>query len=353
MGYLQKLLEKLKNIKQHESFIVSVRVLAFNNMPYIKDCINSILSQKTEFSFEIVIGDDDSSDGTSEYLKNVRSKNNKHIIKYYCWSKNNPERKTLGGYPWRFNSIKTLEKCKGKYIAFIDGDDYWIDPYKLQKQVDFMEKNKEYSLCASRYKIIDENSKIIGEGPTLNPLIYDPESELVDMFRYYTLKDYLYYPYNIFQYSAVLLRNSPGLTQSIDKNIFAGDLFLSVNLLKNGPAYIFLDDYFSTYRIHSKGVWNKHGTLRKAKIKVVDYKRLKKIIPDYSSEIQKIMKCLYNELSIELAKNGQLSLSLYNYFLSLSRDSDFINENLFKRLYNLFYYYKEYCRKNYIRYVLG
>tara|TARA_B100002051_G_C16745259_1_gene647140 strand:+ start:659 stop:1564 length:906 start_codon:yes stop_codon:yes gene_type:complete len=300
--------------------------------------------QKINVQIEIIIHDDASIDATPEIIKE-KARHDDRIIPIL---RNENNRSKIG-----HNFLFTISKARGKYITICDGDDYWIDSYKLQKQVDFMEENKEYSLCASRYKLIDENSKIIGEGPTLNPLIFDPKSELIDMFRYYTLKDYLYYPYNIFQYSTVLFRNSPGLTQNIDKNVFAGDLFLSVNLLKNGPAYIFLDDYFSTYRIHSKGVWNKHGILRKAKIKVVDYKRLKNIIPDYSSEIQKIMKCLYNELSIELAKNGQLFLSLYNYFLSLSRDSDFINENLFKRLYNLFYYYKEYCRKNYIRYVLG
>jgi glycosyltransferase involved in cell wall biosynthesis len=300
--------------------------------------------QKFNAQIEMIIHDDASTDATPEIIKE-KARRDDRIIPVL---RNENIRSKIG-----HNIPITISKARGKYISICDGDDYWIDPYKLQKQVDFMEENKEYSLCASRYKLIDQNSKIIGEGPTLNPIIFDPNNELSDMFRDYTLKDYLYYPYNIFQYSTVLFRNNPGLTQNVDKNVYAGDLILSVNLLKNGPGYIFLDDYFSTYRIHSKGVWNKHVSLRKSKIKVVDYKRLKKIIPDYSTEINKIMKCLYNELSIEHAKNGNFFLSHYNYFLSLPRDSDFIKENLIKRLYNLFYHYKEYCRKNYIKYVLG
>ena len=107
-------------------------------------------------------------------------------------------------------------------------------------------------------------------------------------------KDYLSYPYNIFQYSSVLFRNIDGLTYGMDKGIYGGDLVLSINLLKRGRAFYFLDDYFSTYRIHENGVWNKNGKLKKAIIKVADYKILREIFSEYSKEINKIFSIFLN-----------------------------------------------------------
>mgnify|MGYP001169082778 CR=1 FL=1 len=261
--------------------------------------------------------------------------------------------KVNGSDTGRFAFLYNCYASKGKYIAHCDGDDYWLDQFKLQKQVDFLETNEEYSLCASRIKHIDENSNIIGEGPSLDLLRVDQHNKHFRLFENYSLKDYLCYPYNIFQYSSVLFRNNPGLAQNMDRNIHTGDLLLSVNLLKDGLAYFFLDDYFSAYRIHSNGVWNRNGNLRKALIKVADYKRLKEIIPEHIGEINKTLKCLYNEISIEYARVGKIFNSLYNYILSLDYDSELISENGIKRLYNLIFHYKGYYSGNYIKYVSG
>jgi glycosyltransferase involved in cell wall biosynthesis len=295
--------------------------------------------QKIDAPIEIIIHDDASTDTTPDIIKEYAKKDNRIIP---ILRKENIKSKIGHIFPLM------VSKARGKYIATCDGDDHWLDPYKLQKQVDFMEKNKEYSLCASRYKLIDENSKIIGEAPCLDPhnihLSTYEDSRVI--FSNYTLKDYLYYPYNIFQYSSVLFRNTVGLTHGIEEGLYGGDLLLSVNLLKNGPAYYFLDDYFSAYRIHPEGIWHKHANLQKAKLRLHDYKQLNKIIPEFDKEIRTILKCVYNELSIEYAKNGQLIYSLYNYFLGLSGKSDFTQNFLFKRFYYLIYYYKNNLIKN-------
>jgi glycosyltransferase involved in cell wall biosynthesis len=324
--------------------IVSVCYITYNQVNYVKDALDGILMQKTNFSYEVCIGEDDSDDGTREicieYAQKYTTK-----IRLFLRSRNDViyiNSQATG----RYNFLETLKECRGKYIAHCDGDDYWTDPLKLQKQVDFMEKNKEYSLCSSRHKLIDKNSKIIGEGPTLDPRLFDHYNELSVKFSNYTLEDYLYYPYNIFQYSSVLFRKSDRLTHGLDVKFNTGDLLLSVNLLKKGPAYFFLDDYFSVYRIHSKSIWNKHKKLQKAKIKVFDYTLLKKYIPEYRKDIKSTLKCLYVELSIEYAKEGLLIHSLYYYILSLFEKSDFIQENYYDRLYNLIYHYKNYMVKN-------
>ena len=318
---------------------LSVFVPTYNHEKFISDCLDGIVMQKTTFDFEVIVQDDASKDLTPKIISKYEKKYS-FITAVYHKENIYSKGKNLSEYFFR--------NAKGKYMALCEGDDYWIDPLKLQKQVDFMEKNKEYSLCASRYKLIDENSKIIGEAPCLDPhnihLSTYEDSRVI--FSNYTLKDYLYYPYNIFQYSSVLFRNTVGLTHGIEEGFYGGDLLLSVNLLKNGPAYYFLDDYFSAYRIHPEGIWHKHANLQKAKLRLHDYKQLNKIIPEFDKEIRTILKCVYNELSIEYAKNGQLIYSLYNYFLGLSGKSDFTQNFLFKRFYYLIYYYKNNLIKN-------
>ncbi len=324
--------------------IVSISIPTYQHGKYIEHCINSILAQKVDFDYEILLAEDESQDRAREICIGFAKKYPEKIRLFLHDRRNNI---MVNGLPTgKFTGLYNYYSAKGKYIALCDGDDFWLDPYKLQKQVDFMENNQEYSLCASRHKLIDENSKIIGEGPTLNPLIFDPYNELSEKFSNYTLKDYLYYPYNIFQYSSVLFRNSDGFTHGMDGKINTGDLLLSVNLLKNGPAYFFLDDYFSAYRIHSKGIWNRHENLLKAIIKVHDYRLLPKILPKYKANIKSILKSLYVELSIEYAKEGLLIHSLYYYILSLFEKSDFIQENYYDRLYNLIYHYKNYMVEN-------
>ena len=133
----------------------------------------------------------------------------------------------------------------------------------------------------------------------------------------------------------------------INEKVIAGDSLLSVILLHNGPAYLFLDDYFSAYRIHSKGTWNKKDNFNKINVKVHDYKILLKLLPDYNQKIESILKSLYSEISIENAKLGRIIKSFYYHLLSLNSKSDFIKENYFNRLYNLLHHYKNYLIHNY------
>lgn len=116
---------------------LSILCITYNHEKFIKQAIESWLMQKTNFNFEIIIADDASTD-----------KNQKIIRKYYHDYQKviNPilRKKNIGP---NFNWLDAFSHCKGKYIALCEGDDYWIDPLKLQKQVDFLENNPEYSLC--------------------------------------------------------------------------------------------------------------------------------------------------------------------------------------------------------------
>lgn len=140
-------------MNKEKNYIVSVSVTTYNMEAYVGEMLDSVLLQKTSFPFEIVISDDGSEDGTCEVVKqyqkehdNIRLINTGHI----------------GKMP---NFIRSLQECKGKYIAICDGDDYWIDENKLQMQFEFMEAHPDFVACWTNSWVIDsvKNTKIIAK----------------------------------------------------------------------------------------------------------------------------------------------------------------------------------------------
>lgn len=130
--------------------LVSIRTSAYNHSAYIRQCIEGVLSQKTSFPIEYIIGEDYSSDGTRE------------IVFEYAQKYPNIIRVVTADYNvgMSANGRRCIEKCRGKYMAICEGDDYWIDPYKLQKQVDFLESNPEYSMCFHNVNVVAENCNL-------------------------------------------------------------------------------------------------------------------------------------------------------------------------------------------------
>ena len=124
----------------NDSPLVSVRLMTYNHAPFIKNAMQGIMMQKTSFKIEVVVGDDFSKDNTLEIIKkfsdteNIKLKIlNREIHDDYWFQRQENGR--------IYNFYNILKNCKGNYIALLDGDDYWTDPYKLQKQVDFLEEN--------------------------------------------------------------------------------------------------------------------------------------------------------------------------------------------------------------------
>lgn len=128
---------------------VSVMVITYNHENYIKECLESILCQKTNFPFEIMISDDASIDKTPEILKQYKEKYPEKIKLTLRTENVGPTR----------NSYELLMKMRGKYIAACEGDDYWCDENKLQKQYDFMETHPQFIGCSHKVRLVDKAGK--------------------------------------------------------------------------------------------------------------------------------------------------------------------------------------------------
>jgi len=126
--------------------LVSVLIITFNHERYIGEALDSIITQRVNFDFEIVIGEDFSTDGTRYVCE-------KYAAEYPDLIRLLPSDKNYGAVE---NEVRTLRACMGKYIAMCEGDDFWIDRNKLQRQVDFLEANPDFSICLTDVQVFNE-----------------------------------------------------------------------------------------------------------------------------------------------------------------------------------------------------
>tara|TARA_R110002049_G_scaffold3795_5_gene27663 strand:- start:141223 stop:142086 length:864 start_codon:yes stop_codon:yes gene_type:complete len=244
--------------------LVSVRLMVYNNEPYIKETIEGILMQKTDFLVEVVVGDDFSEDRTPSIIKEYKNTDNIYfnILQREVGGEYWTERKKLGRL---YNFINIVDNCEGKYIALLDGDDYWTDSLKLQKQVDFMEANTNYNYCGHK------SSRSFKGAITKMPL------EIAEFsFKELVFKNCLNSATLFFRKSAI--QNIPDYFTSIS----TGDWALQLIAIRNSKAFV-LEDYMSVYREHEQGLWSSMGNEEKCMRGVKMLETFKEFYPDKHS----------------------------------------------------------------------
>lgn len=166
----------------NDPLMVTIRCLTYNHEPYIRQCLEGFVMQKTNFRFEAIVHDDASTDGTAAIIREYAEKY-PDIIK--------PIFETENQYSKKDGSLSRImnSHMKGKYIAMCEGDDYWTDPLKLQKQVDFLESHLECGMCYMRIrKYYQKNNRFGdiwgGESTTFDKLLVaNTVPTLTTMFR--------------------------------------------------------------------------------------------------------------------------------------------------------------------------
>lgn len=274
-----------------ENIDVSVLVLTYNHVNYINKALESILSQQHNLNIEVLIIDDASSDGTDRILYKYKEKY-PDIIKLRC-------KKVNSSHP-TYNLYQLCKYARGKYVAFLDGDDYWVDKCKLQKQYDFLENNSEFSAHAGNVCVVDEKGDSI-EGK----FVYEPSES-----GRYSLQDFkkLDMPAHVGGYFTrnVYRDNNISVLYKADK--IMGDITLFMLSLIEGDIYQ-TKEILSAYRYVCKDGKNNYNSINKEnKYKLYEllryWTRLEKYIQEnvdkhYKMYIIKdgIIKCatLYSE----------------------------------------------------------
>ncbi|WP_158860503.1 glycosyltransferase [Lunatibacter salilacus] len=270
---------------------ISVCVITFNHEKYIRQAIENILMQKGNFKVELIIADDASTDQTSEIIQNIlKNKPCKHLIRYFRHSNN------LG---MSKNFFWALKKCSGKYIAFCEGDDYWTDVYKLQKQVDFLEKNRLYSLIFTRFKLLYEKDNILKNDS------YD---------EFFITRDFIELDienlekgWHLGTQTMMFRKNDFDFNGNEEYKYFR-DVHLFYYFLLNGKIAI-MNSYTSVYRIHNNGVYSSKSYLEKTEIGLKCYQELYSNNKEVRSLRNKYYKYLFF-YSDALIKSGKYSKSI-------------------------------------------
>lgn len=213
--------------------MVTIQCFTYNHEPYIRQCLEGFVMQKTNFRFEAIVHDDASTDGTAAIVKEYAEKY-PDIIK--------PIFETGNQWSKHDGSLQRImdEHTHGKYVACCEGDDYWTDPLKLQKQVDFMESHHEYSMCFHQAKIIKEYDVKVGlKCEDIENREYDP-NELVKKWKVPTA-------------SIMALKECLYVKNEGTERILNGDIVFILNCAKIGRIWG-MNDTMSVYRVQNSGV---------------------------------------------------------------------------------------------------
>lgn len=218
--------------------LLSVCLITYNHENYIRQAIEGVVCQKVDFEWELIIADDFSTDGTRTILKEYQEKYPNQIRLIL-------QEKNVGPAQ---NWLDLMNTPKSKYIAYFEGDDYWINENKLQKQVDFLEQNPSFTLCHSNVKVINL------EGETID------NHQLKNWNKINPILDYRFAIFTPIAFSCTSVFRNIVSFNKLSKKVKAGDWMLWILLTLKGNAKYF-DEKFSIYRVGSgisgTSIWHK------------------------------------------------------------------------------------------------
>ena len=212
--------------------LVSVMMVTYNQEAYVRAALDSILMQQVDFEYEIVIGEDYSTDRTRDIVTEYQQRYGAKFRPLFHATNMGVSRN------WEF----TMQQCRGTYVALLEGDDYWTNPHKLQKQVDFLESHPDFSMCFHNAKVVYEG----GESPPASHLMTQAQQ------AEFTLDD-ITKDWHIAT-GSVLYRRAlmPDLPTWVHDSVVVDLPLLSI--LASRGRVGFLNEEMSVYRVNSGGV---------------------------------------------------------------------------------------------------
>lgn len=265
-------------MNSHSKILISVVMITYNHEKFLSEAIESVLNQKVDCEFELIIADDCSPDQTKVIVNQFKLNHPKgYAIKYHRHEKN------IGMIP---NFLFSLKESKGDLIALCDGDDYWIDSNKLQNQKEILLKNNDIKIVYSDCLIdFEEKNRLLNYSNQLNFDLYDYLSQ-----KYFTASPSLIFKKPIFDFTNNFLKTP------------IGDEYLVSFLLKNGGRCYYSPKPTAFYRIHNGGVFSKKKTVCQLFFKL---KTLDLLISEFSHD-NKAVSILKKEIKNNIDR-------LFNY----------------------------------------
>lgn len=250
----------------NDKIMVSINCLVYNHEKYLRQCLDSLLAQKVNFKFEILIHDDASTDSSADIISEYEH-NYPDIIK--------PIYQTENQYSQGVKITKTFQvpRMRGKYVATCEGDDFWCDKYKLQKQVDIMENYPDCHFCVHKVQGVKEDgtpTERLYPGYDIMTGLKDEKEFLQYVFSGYSFQTTCYF--RRFEDYKELFNSSP----DFHKIARVGDEPSLLFFATKGKSY-YIDEVMSCYRLNSVGSWSS----KQSKSKELQVKQAENMIDMY------------------------------------------------------------------------
>lgn len=270
--------------------------MTYNHQDYIEEALHGIDFQNTNFNIELVVGDDFSSDQTLSKIKNFKFTNEKiHLnildrIKGDAYDVMRQEKGRL------YNFENIYSNCSGKYIALLDGDDFWTDPLKLQKQVDFMEAHLDFAICFHRVSLFDHTTK-----ETKEDLITREVHEVTDVNEL-SQGNYIHTP-------SALLRNDFKIPSWFTKSA-TGDWTLYMIAVKDRKIKK-INEVMASYRENCGGIWSGKTAIECMDMTIQSFNLVNKEV-ELDAQSKQNLKAQIDYTKLQRIKNKQKSNSFKN-----------------------------------------
>lgn len=295
--------------------LVAIKCLVYNHEPYLRECLEGFVMQQTDFPFVAIVHDDASTDHSADIIREYAAKYPDIIHPIY---------ETENQYSKKNGSLTkimdtALAATGAPYIALCEGDDYWTDPHKLQKQVDFLDTHPEYVLCCHRYKILNQNDGTWEQDYVAS---FFTEGTNAEGFAF-TKKDNLH---TWITKTMTLMYRRDVVMPDTKQFKYWRDVHFNYYMLKQRKGFC-LPDVAAVYRRHSGGIFSPLSYIKKNRISYLvihelfsmnkDDKDLQEVLfalhPSFFAGIRNRIqqgdkKCLWNDiciyLRVEFSKSG-------------------------------------------------
>jgi glycosyltransferase involved in cell wall biosynthesis len=226
--------------------VVSVVIITYQHLRFIRRCVEGALSQRTTFPFEILIGEDESTDGTREICQQLAAE---HPEQIRLFLRSRKDVVCIDGQPrGGFNFRVTMREARGELIAYVEGDDYWTDPEKLQRQVDYLRANPDCNGCFHESSLVDAEERelqanYLRSQYKVGQEKFDERDCLVHLQSKYATCSLMFRRTAIREWPEWYLRRP-------------SDFSLDLLLTHDGGKLGFIDRTMAAYRRHPGGVWS-------------------------------------------------------------------------------------------------
>jgi len=316
------------------NYILTIFIVSHNHEKTIGKCLEGILQQKVNFKYQVYLLDDYSTDNTIQIAEKYL-----HFFDFAKIISSNKQEKQIKKF------IQATKLANTKYICWLDADDYWVYEYKLQVQVNFLEKNTQYVGCFHDALIINENNLISNENSHINSYKY------YSQFNKYSTE---FYPYqllkrNIIPTASLLFRNINfddliHVIQKYNLDVYSLNWLIHLYIIKNSKFYYF-NEPWSVYYNHSKGL---SKIEKKEKFVFSNVKIYKALINDnfyknFKNKIYFYIGTQYEELAYkDHAFNAKYGIiSCYYYFLFSLMTFYYVIQRLIKGFFKMLKLIKE------------